>query len=204
VEGESELRDVVFKAGSTMALRMSHAPLTKREDGDEDGRLCAICRQNSYFSFLACPCDIKKNVSGASPPYGLCGPPARATSSGARLCDVPTRWLAGRAQVCLRHHSKLCKCHPSRHVLFFRHTIHELEGLTAHCRCAATRSLLFHLCHLCHLFHLLTDLVWPGCLVSPLPTHGLAGSLPRPFLSLCLQVCACGGRGSNRCSSSSR
>ena len=78
MEGESELRDAVFKAGSTMALRMSHAPLTKREDGDEDGRLCAICRQNSYFSFLACPCDIKKNVSSGAPPRcGRCGPPAR-------------------------------------------------------------------------------------------------------------------------------
>jgi hypothetical protein len=64
-----------------------------------------------------------------------------------RLCDALARWRAGWAggwaQVCLWHHSKLCKCHPSRHVLFFRHTIHELEGLTAHCRCATTHSLVY-------------------------------------------------------------
>jgi hypothetical protein len=99
VAQETDLRDTVFKAGATMALRMSHAPLSVREAGDEEGRLCVICRQNSYLSFVACPCDMAKNV-------------------------------------CLRHHRKLCKCHPSRHVLFFRHTTQELDTLVDNCKAA--------------------------------------------------------------------
>ena len=36
-----------------MALRMEHAPVATKEDGDEEGRLCALCKQNCYFSFVA-------------------------------------------------------------------------------------------------------------------------------------------------------
>jgi hypothetical protein len=36
-----------------MALRMEHAPVATKEDGDEEGRLCAMCKQNCYFSFVA-------------------------------------------------------------------------------------------------------------------------------------------------------
>ena len=80
IKGESELRDAVFSAGTVrtpnpclafcsrgefaplsavlggvqmMALRMEHAPVATKEDGDEEGRLCALCKQNCYFSFVA-------------------------------------------------------------------------------------------------------------------------------------------------------
>lgn len=39
--------------GTRMALRMEHAPVATKEDGDEEGRLCAMCKQNCYFSFVA-------------------------------------------------------------------------------------------------------------------------------------------------------
>lgn len=39
--------------GTRMALRMEHAPVATKEDGDEEGRLCALCKQNCYFSFVA-------------------------------------------------------------------------------------------------------------------------------------------------------
>merc|ERR1719198_1571747 len=42
--------------------------------------------------------------------------------------------------VCLRHHSKLCKCHQSRHVLFFRHTLQELDGLVQNCKDAVAAA----------------------------------------------------------------
>ena len=42
--------------------------------------------------------------------------------------------------VCLHHHTQLCECHPSRHVLFFRHTLQELEKLRENCNHAAKMS----------------------------------------------------------------
>ena len=53
VREETAARDAVCKAGVMMHLRLDQAPPVAREDGDEDGRLCAVCKQNCYFSFVA-------------------------------------------------------------------------------------------------------------------------------------------------------
>ena len=56
VEEEKRLRDQVTRAGLVMKLRAEHAPDASTEDGDEDGRLCSLCKQNCYLSFVTCPC----------------------------------------------------------------------------------------------------------------------------------------------------
>ena len=38
-------------AGLKMTLRMEHAPAAPAEDGDEDGRLCTICKTNCWLSY---------------------------------------------------------------------------------------------------------------------------------------------------------
>ena len=56
VDEEKRLRDEVTRAGLVMKLRAEHAPDASTEDGDEDGRLCSLCKQNCYLSFVTCPC----------------------------------------------------------------------------------------------------------------------------------------------------
>ena len=52
-----------------MALRMEHAPVATKEDGDEEGRLCALCKQNCYFSFVAW-CVARRHCLGLSVRFG--------------------------------------------------------------------------------------------------------------------------------------
>ena len=83
---QAKLRENFLGAGRGMALRVEHAPPIERVDGDEDGRICAICKQNCYFSFVACACDMGRNVClncvQASPPPRLAhqGPPPRRSA----------------------------------------------------------------------------------------------------------------------------
>ena len=105
-----------------MALRMEHAPVATKEDGDEEGRLCALCKQNCYFSFVAW-CVARRHCLGLTV-FALDLKFRRHLVVGlADGCWVLLDWRSPcdmSKNACLCHHSQLCKCHPSRHVTTHR------------------------------------------------------------------------------------
>lgn len=125
-----------------MTLRMEHAPAVSTEDGDEDGRLCSICTSQPLACCLQSPGHSQLNVCTwpqARPTAGCRTSRALATrrrrhrcatrTSSANATCVPTPLPQSSASSPrTTDHGWDCCRQMSRRILFFRHSLSELEA----------------------------------------------------------------------------